>query len=316
MPTDSYAIELSPPDISTYAAGNTGIPYVTSFESGRPGPHVLVNALTHGNEICGAIALDELFRAGVRPAAGKLTLSFANVAAYRRFDAADPTASRFVDEDFNRVWDTAVLDGSRRSAELARARELRPLIDTVDLLLDIHSMQHATTPLMLAGLTDKCLDLARRVGVPDIIVRDAGHAAGRRIRDYHGFSDTGPRKAALLVECGQHWEKRAAEVAIDTAWRFLAVSGVLAPGDAARILAKPTSPQRVVTVTDAVTIVGDHFEFAADYRGLEVIPRAGTIIGRDGERDIQTPYDDCVLIMPSRRLTRGQTAVRLGRFTG
>src|SRR5690348_654658 len=105
MPMDSDAIELSAPDISAYAAGNTGIPYVTSFASSRPGPHVLVNALTHGNEICGAIALDELFRAEVRPAVGKLTLSFANVAAYRRFDAADPTASRFVDEDFNRVWD-------------------------------------------------------------------------------------------------------------------------------------------------------------------------------------------------------------------
>jgi predicted deacylase len=316
MPMDSYAIELSAPDISAYAAGNTGIPYVTSFDSGRPGPHVLVNALTHGNEICGAVALDELIRAGVRPAAGKLTLSFANIVAYRRFDAADPTASRFVDEDFNRVWDKAVLDGPRRSAELARARELRPLVDTVDLLLDIHSMQHATAPLMLAGLTEKCLELARRVGVPEIIVRDAGHAAGRRVRDYGGFSDTASRKAALLVECGQHWEKRAAEVAIETTWRFLAVSGVLPSDQAARILAARPKPQRVITVSDAVTIASDRFEFAADYRGLEVIPRAGTIIGRDGERDIRTPYDDCVLIMPSRRLTRGQTAVRLGRFAG
>jgi predicted deacylase len=316
MPMDSYAIELSAPDISAYAAGNTGIPYVTSFDSGRPGPHVLVNALTHGNEICGAIALDELFRAGVRPAAGKLTLSFANVGAYRRFDATDPTASRFVDEDFNRVWDKAVLEGPRRSAELARARELRPLVDTVDLLLDIHSMQHATAPLMLAGLTEKCLELARRVGVPEIVVCDAGHAAGRRMRDYGGFGDPKSPKAALLVECGQHWEKAAADVAIETTWRFLAVSGVLAPADALHILAVAPKPQRVVTVTDAVTIASDRFEFAAEYRGLEVIPRAGTVIGRDGERDIRTPYNDCVLIMPSRRLTRGQTAVRLGRFTG
>src|SRR5581483_2745337 len=246
------AIELAPPDIAPYAAGNTGIPYVTTFESGRPGPHVLVNALTHGNEICGAIALDELFRASVRPAVGRLTLSFANVGAYRRFDTADPTASRFVDEDFNRVWDTAVLDGPRRSAELARARELRPLIDTVDLLLDIHSMQHATAALMLAGLTDKCLDLARRIGVPEIIVRDAGHAAGRRMRDYGGFGNAASRKAALLVECGQHWEKRSADVAIETTWRFLAVSGVLAPADTARILARPARPQRVVTVSDAI----------------------------------------------------------------
>ena len=34
----------------------------------------------------------------------------------------------------------------------------------------------------------------------------------------------------------------------------------------------------------------------------------------DDDREIRTPYDECVLIMPSRRLRRGQTAVRLGRI--
>ena len=38
----------------------------------------------------------------------------------------------------------ATLDGPRRSLELARARALRPLYESADLLLDIHSMQHAT----------------------------------------------------------------------------------------------------------------------------------------------------------------------------
>lgn len=311
------AIELAAPDIAPYEAGNTGIPYVASFDSGRPGPHVLVNALTHGNELCGAIVLDEIFRRGIRPVAGKLTLSFANVAAYRRFDPASPTASRFVDEDFNRLWDAETLDGSKRqSAELTRARALRPLVDTVDLLLDLHSMQQASPALMLAGLTDKSLELARRVGVPAVIVRDAGHAAGARMRDYGDFSDAASPKAALLVECGQHWEKRTAEIASETAWRFLAASGVLAPAEAAAILARPVAPQRVVAVTDAVTIEGPSFEFTQDFHGMEVIPRAGTVIAHDGGHEIRTPYDDCVLIMPSRRLLRGQTAVRLGRFTG
>jgi len=309
------AIELAAPDIAPYEAGNTGIPYVTSFDSGKPGPHVLVNALTHGNELCGAIALDELFRRGVRPVAGKLTLCFANVAAFSRFDPATPTASRFVDEDFNRLWDAATLDGKRQSAELARARALRPLIDTVDLLLDLHSMQQASPPLMLAGLTEKSLGLARRVGVPEIIVRDAGHAAGSRLQDYAAFSDPTAPKTALLVECGQHWERPTAALAIETAWRFLAASGVLPAAEAARILARSTKPQRIVAVTDAVTIAGDRFEFTQDFRGLEVIPQAGTVIAHDGADAIRTPYDECVLIMPSRRLQRGQTAVRLGRFT-
>jgi predicted deacylase len=64
----AYRVELTPPDLSPYREGNTGIEYVTSFVAGEPGPHVLITALTHGNEICGAITLDKLFRAGVRRA--------------------------------------------------------------------------------------------------------------------------------------------------------------------------------------------------------------------------------------------------------
>jgi len=212
---ETYAIDLTPPDISPYRKGNTGIDYVTTFDSGKPGPHVYVNALTHGNEICGAIAVDRLFRLGVRPAQGKLSLGFANVAAFQTFDPRNPTASRFVDEDINRLWDAATLNGQRKSVELARARELRPFIETVDFLLDIHSMQHATEALMLAGLTEKSLELAHRVGAPRLIVRDKGHSAGGRMRDYGALGDPASPKAALLIECGQHWEKAAAEVAHD-----------------------------------------------------------------------------------------------------
>jgi len=72
--------------------------------------------------------------------------------------------------------------------------------------------------------------------------------------------------------------------------------------------------QRVIEVTEAVTITGEGFEFVQDFHGLEVLPQKGTLIGRDNGREVRTPYDDCVLIMPSRRLVKGQTAVRLGHY--
>jgi predicted deacylase len=88
-------IEVLPRDLSPYREGNTGISYVHRFESGRPGPQVLVNALTHGNEFCGMVAACHLLDSGVRPKAGTLTVSVANVAAYesaprRRHTAAAP----------------------------------------------------------------------------------------------------------------------------------------------------------------------------------------------------------------------------------
>jgi len=51
-----------------------------------------------------------------------------------------------------------------------------------------------------------------------------------------------------------------------------------------------------------------------DYVGLEVIEKEGTILGYDGVNPITTPHDNCVLIMPTRRMTKGATAVRLGKF--
>src|SRR5207253_6384846 len=165
---------------------------------------------------------------------GKLTLAFDNIAAYRSFDSRVPTASRYVDEDFNRLWSPATLDSLRQSVELTRARALRPIVDAADFLLDIHSMQYATAPLMLAGTLDRSLALARRVGIPELIMCDAGHAAGPRMRDYGGFGDPNSAKTALLIEAGQHWERRAAEVATDVTLRFLiAVGAVLPEGVAA-----------------------------------------------------------------------------------
>ena len=217
MPTKddlTYPVSLTPPDISAYRAGNIGVEYVHQFDSGKPGPHVMISAVVHGNELCGAIAVDHLLKNEVRPLHGKLTMAFMNVEAFLRFDPENPTASRYVDEDFNRLWTTEVLDGNRDSVELRRARELRPIVDTVDFLLDIHSMQTVTPPLMMAGPLSKGRRFAEQIGIPETVITDSGHKAGRRMRDYEGFSDPDSPKNALLVECGQHWEKSSSELAI------------------------------------------------------------------------------------------------------
>lgn len=311
---NAYTVEIAPPDISRYRNGNTGVEYATTLDSGKPGPHVMLTALAHGNEFCGAIVLDELLRAGIRPLCGKLTLVFCNVAAFERFDPDQPEASRWVEEDFNRLWTAEVLDGPRDSIDLRRARIIRPLADSADLLLDIHSMQHPSDPLLLAGPLAKGRLLASEVGYPALAVCDAGHAAGRRMRDYAAFGDAASPKNALLVECGQHWARRTVEVARETTLRFLARCGIIDPERGPLRFAEVPLAQKTVEVTHPVTITAEVFRFARAFTGLEVVEQAGTLIGWDGDREVRTPYDHCVLVMPSKRLYRGQTAVRLGRF--
>jgi predicted deacylase len=308
-------IEVAFPHLDRWAAGNAGVPYVWTFAAERPGPHVVLQALTHGNEVCGAIALDWLLDTGFRPLRGTVSVCFANVAAYRTFDPADPFTSRCVDEDYNRLWDATVLDGPRNSAELARARELRPLYDHADYLLDLHSMTDPCVPLAMAGRQRKGVELARSLGMPEHIIVDGGHAAGRRLRDYAFFDDSTDPRNALLIECGQHWERTSPDVARQTTLLFLRHFGMVdAPFLERHLDWRKRPSQKVIEVTDVVTISTDEFAFALPVAGLAVMPTRNTVLAHDGGIEIRTPYDDCVLIMPTRRPKRGETAVRLGRF--
>jgi predicted deacylase len=313
---EAPAIELQRPDIAPWKEGGTGVDWVHVFDSGRPGPRVMVQALTHGNEICGSIALDWLLRQGFRPQRGSLALAFANVEAYARFDPADPFPSRLVDEDYNRVWADEALFGPRDSIELRRARQLQPFVDAADLLLDIHSMSEPCRPLMVCGTVEKNVALARELGVPADLLIDTGHPAGLRMMERGGFGDPASPRRALLVECGQHWERAAAEVAIDTTVRFLGLAGL---ADAAWVRANARLPlppvQRLVRVSEPVVARSKDFRFLVPIVGLSVVPKAGTPIAQDGDHVWTTPYDDAVLVMPgTKNLEPGGTAVRLGRF--
>ncbi len=316
MTEAAIPIELQAPDIEPYRQGNTGVDFVHVLDSGRPGPNVMVQALTHGNEICGAIALDWLFKQRFQPLCGRLTLVFGNVAAYARFDPANPFPSRCVDEDFNRVWADAELQGPRDSVELRRARELRPYVDAADLLLDIHSMSGPCRPLMVCGTVDKNAAYARELGMPGDLLIDTGHPAGLRMVERGGFGDPASPRKALLIECGQHWEKAAADVAVDCLVRFLGLTGL---ADAAWVRDHAPLPlpaeQHLVRVTEAVVARSSAFHFLVPPVGFAVVEKAGTPIAQDGDQVWLAPYDQTVLVMPGvKNLKAGGTAVRLGRF--
>lgn len=305
-----FPVRIEPPDLSPWRTGNTGVPGFLSFRGAAPGPHVMIVALVHGNEIAGAIVLDRLLRQGVRPARGRLTLGFANLAAFDRFDPAHPVASRFVDEDLNRIWHPDVLDGPRVSVELTRGRQMRRLVDDADILLDLHSMLWAADPLILCGSTARGRALACRIGTPPLVVADTGHAGGQRLIDYRVFTDPCSPATACLVEAGQHWEPETVGTTERTVLSLLHAEGLLPAPPAAMLPRVPACAE----VTDAITAATGSFSFVRPFRGGDVIRRHDTLIATDGTAEIRTPYDDCLLVMPNLRPTRGHTAVRLARF--
>ena len=304
-----FAVGLAAPDLRPWLGGNCGIPGVWSFSAAAPGPHVALVALTHGNEIAGAIVLADMLGAGISPQRGRLSLIFANTEAFMAFDPEDPTATRYLDEDLNRLWGEDRLQSPRDSREMRRVRELLPVIENVDVLVDLHSMLWPSDPLMLVADTQPAIRLGQSLGTPRLTVADPGHISGRRLVDHARFTKPGSRAAAVLVEAGQHWEAATVAAMAQTARRALGLFDIAGPQPAPR-----PEPPLLARVTETVTATSHSFIFAREFRGGDIIPEAGTVIAHDGAREIRTPHDDCLLVMPTPVAPRGHTAVRLARF--
>lgn len=313
-PVLQSAFALPVPDISAWRQGNTGTPGVWQFESGLPGRHVMISALVHGNELCGAWALKGLLEAAVRPVQGSLTLAFCNLDAFDRFDPEHPDGSRQVDEDLNRQWSVQRM-ASADTLERRRAAQLRPFVESADSLLDLHAMHEHGEPLMLAGIQHRNLALAREMCSPAHIVVDAGHSDGVRMRDFGRFGQAAGQSQSLLVECGYHGDTSSRMVAQDQCVRFLHCTRTLDLASAQRLLPgwlQPDVPQQwVLTVDGAVVAKDATFRFVTPFTGLETIALKGTVIGFNADEPVSTPFDDCVLVMPSVRQARaGVTVVR------
>ncbi|RQO80752.1 succinylglutamate desuccinylase/aspartoacylase family protein [Acidovorax sp. FJL06] len=309
MSQNPPVFEVLPRDLSAYRQGNVGIDYVHRFESGKPGPHVLINALTHGNEICGMVAATHLLDTGVRPLIGTLTISFANVAAYESFDASRPFESRQLVHNLNRVWSAAELEGTTDSPELQRARVLRPVVAAADHILDIHSTSQDVQPFWVYPAYPRNAEVALALGRPPVhLVMPSGLGSGTPLIQHgrHGQADgTG---VALVVECGQHFLQSAADVATAVAQDFLAHFGLIAP---AADRPAPVAQRRYELLETCMVRTAD-FRFTRPVQGFEVFAQ-GELIATDGPHEIRALCDDCTVLMPTREPIVGREAVYLTR---
>ena len=304
-------IEVLPRDLSPYREGNTGIPYVHRFESGRPGPQVLVNALTHGNEFCGMVAATHLLENGVRPLAGTLTVSFANVAAYESFDAERPLDSRQITHNLTRIWSGAWLDGDEDSVELRRARELRPVVAAADHILDIHSTSHDVPPFWVYPAWPRNAAAALALSQPGVhLVMPLGLGSGTPLIQHgrHGSADF--HGVALVVECGGHFLHTTAARAVAVTMEFLAHFGIV-DADAAQPLAR-AEPKRRYELLKTHVVRDAGFRFVRPLVGFETFAE-GELIATDGDEEIRALCHDCTVFMPTRRAIPGREGLYLTR---
>jgi predicted deacylase len=206
------------------------------FTGLQPGPRLLVTGAVHGNEICGpqaiARAIDDCRSGRIAIVRGHVSfVPVVNAKAYRQ-------GTREGDRNLNR---------DLREREIASDNEdlignvLCPLLYAHDVLLDIHSFRSRGEPFVFVGpsnndgpiepfrLAAAERDLARRLGPPLVMFgwlpTYARAAAARNSDPAEGIGTTEVMRSCggygVTLECGQHNDPQAAEVAYDAILRAL-----------------------------------------------------------------------------------------------
>ncbi len=301
-------------DISAYERGNTGIRYAYSFESGKPGPHVLITGLSHGNEPGGREAVTTLIDRAITPARGKLSLALLNIDAYHGSNGVDPYGTRFLETDFNRVWDEAILDSDQDSIELRRAREVRPLVDSADILLDIHATPYEANPYFVQKPGSRGIELADSLGTPRTrVFFEQGSAHSPTITNYRQFRAEGSEAMAVSLETGLFFARTSAQCALSTAVRLLRMTG-LVEADALEDLITWSDPGPVRRIRVLYPEIVETTDISLLFRPEQFQPYAkGAVVAYDGDRPVPAPFDGAIPMWVKQKFEANIQAFMWGR---
>ncbi|WP_052262989.1 succinylglutamate desuccinylase/aspartoacylase family protein [Chromobacterium violaceum] len=298
------------------------------------GPALIVTGAVHGNEVCGAVAIRrvmaELEQGMLSLRAGRLTLvPVANPLAYR-------LGQRGGDRNLNR---NLAPNPSPQDYEDHAANWLCPLLAEHDVLLDLHSFQSPGQPFVFLGPTDNDGELepfahaareealARRLGVADavdgwlstyalgVVRRRLSPVGDHRLRELNGDARYGVGTTeymrsqggwALTLECGQHADPAAPEVAYRAILNALAHLGLVdAPDPAPRTLS-------LLSLYEVVDKQDDADSFVRGWTSFEIV-RKGDLIGRRADGSPVCAPDDARIVFPNPRAQAGQEWFYLAR---
>lgn len=252
------------------------------FEGARPGNDLVVIAGVHGNETCGIEAVRQLLPT-LTIDAGRVTFLLGN-------PRAAEAGVRFVEQNLNRLFrpDSELSDTQKASYEYRRSRELMPLLESADAVLDIHSSgTKDTQPFVICDRT---------------VTYETARSLDFRIISY-GWETIEPGgtndfvlqngKIGIGIECGYHEDPDAVGLALEAINRFLARMGAVhAP------VADKAGEQRVIRASGIHKTVTDFspVRIFADFEPVD----EGVIIGTDGNAPVLMPHDGVVIFVRNR----------------
>lgn len=239
------------------------IPGVLTLETHKPGPRVGIMACTHGNEPAGLAAFAYLLAQAKQLQCGSVHLILNNLAATRRYfeeanDLSFTAHYRFVDRDMNRIhahWQ------SDQTAESQRTLALLPLLQTLDVVFDLHSTSAPSDPMLITlSEADSQLEIP---GVEIILKNLMPHLNAPPLVS---LCD---KATAFVLETGSHEDPRALIIAQAAVHTLLLKVGVFSQGAETGLRSLSLSESAIYDIYQAVVFPHESYSL------LELIPNLG-----------------------------------------
>lgn len=300
----------------------------TTFHGLKPGPRLLVLGAVHGNEVCGALAiegiLNELEKGSLAIECGTVTfLPITNPLAYQLHQ-------RTGERNLNR---NMAPNANPHDFEDRIANVLCPLLDAHDALLDLHSFHTGGAPFVMIGPQNNHgklepfeqafeeMQLALHTGAPRIVEgwldtyalgvqrRIASsitnpHSQNRETSPNYGVGTTEYMRSrggyGVTLECGQHDDPQAVVVARHAIVQTLALLGLTT--SALKPVANTPEILRLIDVTDRNHAAD---QFTKEWRSFDAV-KAGDVIGTRQTGEMVKAKADGFVVFPNPRGEVGQ----------
>lgn len=311
---------------------------IHQFAGLKPGPRLLVSAAVHGNEVCGVAAIRRVIEALDSGALTLLcgTLSFIPIVN----PLAHQKGQREGERNLNRNLRPAVIP---QDFEDRIARQLCPWLAAHDVLLDLHSFNNPGPAFAMLGPRDNRGELepfahqaaesalAACVGTGRIVEgwlstyalglqrRAARGSDGSRqqalVQDPHyGVGTTEYMRSqggyGITLECGQHADPQAPEVAYQAILRTLTLLGMIAPG-----AVEPADPKRPIELLQLYEVIDrEHADdrFEREWASFDAISAGQRIGTRHDGTPVLAPADGRI-VFPNSRAQPGNEWFYLAR---
>lgn len=254
-------------------------PVVIEKKGKLPGKNIVVMVGVHGNESFGVDAIRELIPK-LKLNKGKVTFIIANPEAVKQ-------NKRFIEYNLNRCFLKNQPQNIFNSYEGKIARDIMPIFEEADWLLDIHgSNSFNSIPFVICR--EQSFDLASNLQLSIISYNWDKFQPGSS--DYYMNLQN---KIGICVECGCIKDKKSRNVAKEVTLDFLILAGAI-KGEVSKL-----NDKRFIKIVKLYRNRFGEFRKIRDFADFERLAKK-ELIGKDGDKEIYGKREDILLFVRDR----------------